>query len=189
MNCNSSYSAVNSNKPNILTQAEWIDLAQFSDHSPPESALSYLENALIKARFASKISGLPALADDSGLSVRALAGAPGIYSARYAGDKASDADNIHKLLEAMQHQHDRHACYYCALVWLAHAQDPTPKVAIASWCGEIALEAKGEGGFGYDPIVFMPDLGCTVAELSQVQKSRLSHRAKALQQLLRQFCA
>ena len=143
-----------------------------------ETGSTFIENALIKARHAAAISGLPAIADDSGLCVPALGGAPGIYSARYSGE--GDAGNNRKLLAALAGNADRRAYYVCLIVYLHHANDPLPLTAQGLWCGTITETPRGDGGFGYDPL-FIPD-GCdkTAAELDTDEKNRISHRAKAL---------
>lgn len=154
--------------------------------SVEETGLTFIENALIKARHAARVTGLPAIADDSGLAVDALQGAPGIYSARYAGETASDTDNLNKLLTAMQDVPDaqRQAAFHCVLVYLAHADDPTPIVCYGRWPGMIAREPSGQGGFGYDPIFYVPEQQKSAAEMSKAEKSALSHRGQALQQLM-----
>lgn len=154
-----------------------------------ETGLSFIENAIIKARHAAAETGLPAIADDSGLAVDALGGAPGIYSARYAGEAASDTANIAKLLEALQHvpQPQRTAQFHCVLVYMRHAKDPTPVVCHGIWHGIIADAASGSQGFGYDPVFFVPTEGCTSAELAPGRKQQLSHRGKALALLLQQL--
>lgn len=166
-------------------------IPQSSFNVPPveERGLSFVENALIKARHAAKYSDLPALADDSGLAVEALGGAPGIYSARYAGPGASAQDNIKKLLNAISSLsgEDRRARFYCALAFVKHYHDPTPVICQAEWEGTLLNKPVGAGGFGYDPIFFVPALNCTAAELSAQQKNTLSHRAKALSLLSAQF--
>ena len=153
--------------------------------SPVEDGLSFVENALIKARHAARITGLPSLADDSGLEVPALGGAPGIYSARYAGEGASDQDNIDKLLEQMQslRHGQRQARFRCVIVFMRHAEDPVPIICEGAWDGHIAESAGGEGGFGYDPVFCVAGDSRTAAELAPEEKNRLSHRAMALQQL------
>ena len=153
--------------------------------SAEETGLTFIENAILKARHAAQITGLPAIADDSGLAVDALGGAPGIYSARYAGVDASDQQNLEKLLDALQDVPDdqRQAQFHCVLVYLRHAEDPTPLVCHGSWPGVIAREAA-DGGFGYDPIFFVPSEGKTAAELSREEKSAISHRGQALKLLL-----
>lgn len=154
--------------------------------SAEETGLTFIENAILKARHAAAITGLPAIADDSGLAVDALGGAPGIYSARYAGEDASDLQNLNKLLTALETVPDgkRQAQFHCVLVYLRHAEDPTPLVFHGSWEGEITRSAAGEGGFGYDPIFYVPALGKTAAELSREEKRAVSHRGKALTLLL-----
>ncbi|BBR81711.1 non-canonical purine NTP pyrophosphatase [Klebsiella quasipneumoniae] len=154
--------------------------------SAEETGLTFIENAILKARHAAQITGLPAIADDSGLAVDALGGAPGIYSARYAGVDASDQQNLEKLLDALQDVPDdqRQAQFHCVLVYLRHAEDPTPLVCHGRWPGVIARKAAGQGGFGYDPIFFVPSEGKTAAELSREEKSAISHRGQALKLLL-----
>lgn len=148
-----------------------------------ETGTTFVENAIIKARHAAKITGLPAVADDSGLEVDALSGAPGVYSARFAGDDASDADNIAKLLQELGDNPSRSARFWCVLVFMKHADDPTPVICQASWEGEISLTPNGNGGFGYDPVFYVPSLDCTAADLNKVQKNAISHRGQALKQL------
>jgi len=152
----------------------------------PETGLTFVENALIKARNASAQSGLPALADDSGIVVDALNGAPGIYSARFAGDHGDDEANTQKLLEDMAQVPDtqRTARFWCAIVYVEHANDPTPIIIQRGWEGEIMREKIGENGFGYDPIFYVPTHKKASAELSAEQKNTISHRGKALQALL-----
>ena len=149
-----------------------------------EPHCTFVENALAKARHASKNTGLPALADDSGICVNILGGKPGILSARYAGEPKSDERNNQKLVEALQNQSDRRAYYYCVIALLRHPEDPQPIIADGSWHGEILLNPRGNGGFGYDPYFFLADLGKTAAELPMEQKNRISHRGKALAQLV-----
>ncbi len=151
-----------------------------------ETAPTFVENALLKARNAARFTGLPALADDSGLEVEALGGAPGVYSARYAGPGASDAANNAKLLEALADfgEEERRARFRCVLVFVRHALDPSPIIAEGSWEGVIAKEPRGEGGFGYDPVFYLPELGRTAAELAPQEKNALSHRGQALRKLL-----
>ncbi|QMT59050.1 RdgB/HAM1 family non-canonical purine NTP pyrophosphatase [Legionella sp. PC997] len=150
-----------------------------------ENGLSFIENALIKARHASLHAGKPALADDSGLVVPALNGEPGIYSARYAGANATDAENIHLLLEKIAHipLQQREAWFYCAIAVVQHAKDPTPIIATGRCKGVIQDIPLGEGGFGYDPIFYIPEFECTVAQLPAKIKNNISHRAHALKQL------
>lgn len=161
-------------------------LSEWSDDSPVETGLSFVENALIKARHASRLTGLPALADDSGLCVTALKGAPGIYSARFAGEDASDADNMRALLEKM-HAHPetaRDAHFVCALAWVEYPKDPVPVLAMGHWYGQLLTAPTGDQGFGYDPIFWVPETQCSAAELTSTQKQALSHRGKAVRQLL-----
>ncbi|WP_087021992.1 XTP/dITP diphosphatase [Thaumasiovibrio subtropicus] len=157
--------------------------SEFNVTDVPETGTTFVENAIIKARHAAKVTGLPAIADDSGLEVDALMGAPGVYSARYAGEKASDQDNIDKLLAAMQGQSQRSARFHCVLVLMRHADDPTPLICHGSWEGEIAEQASGSEGFGYDPVFIVPDLACTAAEMPQQEKKKRSHRGQALKAL------
>ena len=151
----------------------------------PETGASFIENALIKARNASSQSQLPALADDSGLVVDALNGEPGIYSARYAGENATDEDNIVKLLSLMDGEDDRGASFCCAMVFVRHAGDREPIIVEKSWEGQILRELKGHNGFGYDPVFYLPELDCTSAQLSAEEKNRQSHRGQALQEILK----
>ncbi len=162
----------------LVTQAE-LDIA-----GVPETGGSFVENALIKARHAAARAALPAIADDSGLVVPSLGGAPGIVSARYAGEAARDSDNNAKLLRALAGGGDHAAYFYCVLVYLASATDPTPEIAIGRWCGTIIDPPRGTDGFGYDPHFLVPALGKTAAELSLADKNRLSHRGQACRRLL-----
>lgn len=165
---------------------ELIAQSKFGIASPEETGLSFVENALLKARHASQLTGLPALADDSGLCVDALDGAPGLYSARYAGPKASDADNRARLLQAMVDVpvSGRSARFVCVLTLLRHPKDPIPLIAEGRWEGSVGSVEHGEGGFGYDP-VFLPDdaSGSTAAQLAPERKAALSHRGHAVRQL------
>jgi len=163
---------------------EVVPQSAFDIPETDEPHFTFVENALAKARHAARLSGLPALADDSGLCVEALGGAPGVYSARYAGEPKSDARNNQKLLDALASIDGRHAHYYCALVLLRHADDPEPIIVEGEWHGEILREPRGSGGFGYDPLFLVPHLGCSAAELSNEVKNNLSHRAIAVQKLL-----
>ncbi|MBI5437079.1 MAG: RdgB/HAM1 family non-canonical purine NTP pyrophosphatase [Nitrosomonadales bacterium] len=162
----------------VLTQA------QLGIEEAEEPHFTFIENALAKARHVSRLSGLPALADDSGICVTALDGAPGVLSARYAGEPKSDQRNNEKLLQDMHGVADRRAHYYCVLVLLHHADDPQPLIAEGEWHGEIAHEERGDGGFGYDPLFWLPELGKMSAELSHDEKHAISHRGKALRVLL-----
>lgn len=141
---------------------------------------TFIENALVKARHASRHTGLPALADDSGICVDALGGAPGVYSARYAGQPSSDARNNARLLAELESFSDRRAHYYCVIVFLRHSEDPEPLIAEGVWYGEILREYRGDGGFGYDPLFLIPQLGKTGAEIPIEEKNRISHRGQAL---------
>lgn len=151
-----------------------------------ETGLTFVENALLKARNAAGHTGLAAIADDSGIEVDALNGAPGIYSARYAGPGAHDADNLRKLLEALRDvpETERGARFVCLIVFLRHAADATPVIAQGSWEGRILHEPRGSGGFGYDPVFWVPTHGCSSAELPAEVKNGLSHRGQALRALL-----
>jgi len=155
----------------------------------PEPHCTFLENALEKARNASRQTGLPALADDSGLCVEALGGMPGVQSARFAGEPKSDERNNQLLVERMRGEANRRAWYTCVLVLTRHAADPQPLVAQGLWHGEVQAEPSGAGGFGYDPYFWLPSYGCSAAELEAREKNRISHRALALQQLLAQLRA
>ena len=165
----------------VLTQAQ-LDIPDAEEPHP-----TFIENALAKARHASRESGLPALADDSGICVHALGGAPGVLSARYAGEPKSDTRNNQRLLSEMQGVADRRAHYYCVLALVRHADDPQPLIAEGEWHGEIAHEERGDGGFGYDPLFWLPQLGKMSAELSPAEKSLLSHRALAMRVLLQKL--
>jgi len=155
----------------------------------PEPHATFLENALAKARHAARASGLPALADDSGLCVAALGGAPGVHSARYAGPRADDAANNAELLRRLQGVADRRAHYTCVLVALRAGDDPEPLVADARWAGEVIDAPRGRGGFGYDPHFWLPARGCTAAELPADEKNRISHRGQALRELAQRLAA
>lgn len=164
-------------------------VSAFSDEEVAETAPSFVENALLKARHAARVSGLPAIADDSGLEVDALHGAPGVFSARYAGEPSSDAANNAKLLAALRGVPvaQRGARFVSALVWLRHADDPVPLIAIGTWPGRILETAQGSQGFGYDPLFWVEAHGKSVAELTPAVKNRISHRARAMRALLRQL--
>jgi len=159
--------------------------AEFGVTEVPETGLTFVENALIKARHAAHCTRLPAVADDSGLEVDALGGAPGIYSARYAGASADDRENVAKLLEAMRtipHE-QRTARFQCVIVFMRHEADPTPVICQGTWEGSILSAPRGDNGFGYDPLFEVPGLGLSAAQLDAGTKNRLSHRGKALAQL------
>jgi XTP/dITP diphosphohydrolase len=165
---------------------ELVAQSELGIASPPEDASTFVENALAKARHAARASGLPALADDSGLLVAALEGAPGVRSARYAGAAADDAANVARLLAALAHVPagpERAARFVCVVVALAHADDPAPVVAQGEWRGQIAVAPAGGGGFGYDPVFFDPRLGATAAEVDSATKNRASHRGAAMRAL------
>ena len=151
-----------------------------------ETGLTFVENAIIKARHACQHTGLPAIADDSGLEVDALNGRPGIYSARYAGTQASDSANNTKLLQELNDvmEDQRTARYHCVLAFMRHAEDPTPILCHGVWEGRILSTPRGEGGFGYDPLFFVPTHNCAAAELDKAEKNRISHRGIAMAQLL-----
>lgn len=151
-----------------------------------ETGLSFVENAIIKARQAARLSGLPAIADDSGLEVDALNGEPGVYSARFAGEPSNDENNNRLLLEKLRSVPDdrRTARFQCVLVYLRHAADPSPVICQASWEGSILREPRGQAGFGYDPLFFVPTHGCSAAQLEANEKAGISHRGKAMTKLL-----
>ena len=166
-------------------------ISDWTDHSPEETGDTFEANALIKARHAAARSGLPSLADDSGLAVDALNGAPGVYSARYAGDQASDADNNRKLLAALADvpPEQRGARFVCVIALVRSADDPSPLIARGEWKGHIADQPSGDGGFGYDPLFVDPQLQCSAAQLSREDKLARSHRGQAIADLLRQLSA
>jgi len=153
-----------------------------SDAEEPHS--TFVENALAKARHASRSTRLPALADDSGICVEVLDGEPGVHSARFAGEPRSDERNNEKLVKLLADKDSRRAHYYCVVVFLRHAEDPEPVIAEGTWAGEIVAEPRGASGFGYDPHFFLRDFGKTAAELDPRQKNLVSHRGKALRRLL-----
>jgi XTP/dITP diphosphohydrolase len=165
---------------------EVIPQSRFDVPEVAETGLSFVENAIIKARHAARHTGFAAIADDSGLEVDALDGQPGIYSARYAGLGASDQKNLEKLLKDLKKtpEEQRHARYQCFIVYMQHWQDPTPLICQGTWEGCILSAPQGSGGFGYDPIFYLPSYHCTAAELPAEEKNRLSHRGKALRALL-----
>ncbi|MFM2640661.1 XTP/dITP diphosphatase [Vibrio chagasii] len=173
----------------ILSEFGFDVVAQneFNVSEVAETGTTFIENAIIKARHAAKETGLPAIADDSGLEVDFLKGAPGIYSARYSGEGATDKQNIEKLLDAMQgvETEKRTARFHCVLVLMRHENDPTPLVCHGKWEGQILTEEHGENGFGYDPVFFVPEDKCASAELDPSRKKQLSHRGKALASLFK----
>ncbi len=151
-----------------------------------ETGETFIENAILKARNAARQTGRPAIADDSGIEVDVLKGAPGVYSARFAGDNATDSDNVAKLLSQLTdvQSEDRKARFRCLMVYLRRADDPAPLICEGTWSGKVTLTPSGENGFGYDPVFWVPDEGCTAAELNPARKNVLSHRAQALKQLV-----
>ena len=165
----------------IIPQGELGILAAEEPH------YTFVENALAKARHASAGSGLPALADDSGICAHALHGEPGVHSARYAGKNGDDAANNEKLIDALAHESNRGAHYACALVMVQSAHDPEPLIVQTRWYGQIIDQAKGDHGFGYDPYFFLPELGKTAAQLDSTQKNLISHRGQALRELITQL--
>jgi len=168
----------------ILPQSE------FDVVEAEETGLTFVENAILKARNAARYTNLPVIADDSGIEVIALKGQPGIYSARYAGLDASDEDNLNKLIEAIKtlDEVDRNARFVCSMVFLRHAEDPTPLISQGGWDGVVITEPRGLNGFGYDPMFYVPTHDCTSAELLPEIKNQLSHRGQALTCLIKQIC-
>lgn len=168
---------------------EIVPQSDFDVPDVEETGLSFVENAIIKARNASQHTGLPAIADDSGLEVDALNGQPGIYSARYSGPNATDETNNTKLLSQLVDipKHQRSAHFQCLLVFIRHAIDPTPIICQGSWDGEILFEGRGAHGFGYDPLFWVPDYSCSSAELEPATKNKISHRGRAMTILLDQL--
>ena len=163
-----------------------VPQADFGIPEAMETGLSFVENAILKARHAARHSGLPSIADDSGIEVDALNGAPGIYSARYAGEGASDEANLRKLLDALVQvpEGERSARFQCSMVYMRHGEDPTPVICQGTWEGSILLEPAGDNGFGYDPVFHVPSHGCSAAQLDAATKNALSHRGQALRKLL-----
>lgn len=163
-----------------------IQQSEYNVSQVEETGTTYVENAIIKARHAAHITGMPALADDSGIEVDALHGVPGVYSARYAGNDCNDVSNNAKLLSELYKVPDEHrtARFQCVLVLMRHAKDPMPLICQGTWEGIILHEEKGSNGFGYDPLFYVPTHGCASAELDSVEKNRISHRAQALQNLI-----
>jgi len=175
---------------NVLLEASRIQVVPLSAFSVPEveeTGLTFVENAILKARGAARHSGLAAIADDSGIEVDALNGAPGIYSARFAGVGASDQANLERLLEVLRDvpQEARSARFQCLMVYMRHGEDPTPLICQGTWEGRILPAPRGENGFGYDPVFYVPGEDCSSAELPAATKNRLSHRGQALQVLVR----
>ncbi len=163
--------------------------SEFFLTSAEETGTTFVENAIIKARFACIQTGLPAIADDSGIEVDALNGRPGVYSARYAGVNASDAENNNKLLDELAGvpTEQRSARYHAVLAYMRHAEDPTPILCHGTWEGMIIFNPRGDNGFGYDPLFFLPSYNCTAAELNGREKNRVSHRGKAMAELLQRL--
>ena len=177
---------------NKLFADSGIEIVPQSDYDVPEVAetgTTFVENAIIKARHAAQITGLPAIADDSGIEVDALDSRPGVYSARYAGDHATDSENNSKMLAELKGlaNSERTARYQCVLVFMRSATDPVPIITQGSWEGYILQEARGDGGFGYDPIFFVPTHNCSGGELALDVKNTISHRAQALEAMLDEF--
>ncbi len=164
---------------NVIPQSE------FDLETPEETGLTFVENSILKARYVSEQTGLAVIADDSGIEVDALRGEPGIYSARYAGEDATDTENLQKLLLKMKDvdDQDRQCRFHCVIVFLQHAADPTPIICHGIWEGRLLREPVGENGFGYDPIFYVPEHDCASAELLPEQKNLISHRGKALKEL------
>ncbi len=175
----------------LLADLDFTVIAQgeLGIEAAEEPHLTFVENALAKARHAAVHSGLSALADDSGLCVAALQGAPGVHSARFSGPNADDDSNNAELLRRMHGQAERRAHYTCVLVAIASADDPEPLIAEARWSGAIITQPRGAGGFGYDPLFLLPELGRTAAELTPHEKNRVSHRGQAMRELARRFAA
>ena len=166
-----------------------VPQSDFNVINADETGTTFVENAIIKARHACQQTGLPAIADDSGIEVDALNGRPGVYSARYAGENASDASNNQKLLQELTGvpTEKRTARYHAVLAYMRHADDPTPILCHGTWEGIILTEPRGAGGFGYDPLFFVPTHNCASAELDKAEKNRISHRGKAMQELLQKI--
>ena len=166
---------------------EVLPQAQFNVPEAEEPHFTFVENALAKARHASRLTGLPAMADDSGICLSALGGEPGVHSARYAGEPKSDERNNQKMIADLEGTADRRAHYVCVLVLVRHADDPQPVIAEGEWHGEIISTPQGENGFGYDPYFWVPEKGCTVAQMPADDKNAMSHRGKALRRLIKQL--
>ena len=167
-------------------EIEVLPQSEFDIPEAEETDLTFVENAILKARHAAHLAGLPAIADDSGIEVDALNGAPGIYSARFAGKGASDSDNLRKLLEELKDvpEQNRTARFQCLMVYMRHEKDPTPIICQGTWEGCILFEPRGSGGFGYDPVFYVPTHDCASAELAPDEKNRLSHRGQAIRKLV-----
>lgn len=167
-------------------EIEVVPQAEFGVEEAEETGLTFVENAILKARNAAQHTGLAAIADDSGIEVDALNGAPGIYSARYAGKGASDQQNLEKLLLELANtpEEKRSARFQCLIVYMRHAEDPTPLICQGTWEGRILNQPQGENGFGYDPVFYVPEHNCSSAELPAEVKNRISHRGQALRLLM-----
>jgi len=168
---------------------EVLPQANFNVPEAEEPHFTFVENALAKARHAARLTGLPALADDSGICVSAFDGEPGVHSARFAGEPKSDERNNQKMIADLEDKADRRAHYVCVLVFVRHADDPQPVIAEGEWHGEIVATPQGENGFGYDPYFWVPEMGCTAAQLPAEAKNTMSHRGKALRKLIEQLQA
>lgn len=168
---------------------EILPQSEFAVPDAEETGLSFVENAIIKARHAAECTGLSAIADDSGIVVNALGGRPGIYSARFAGKNATDKENLQKLIEEIKPlaEHERVASFVCIMVYLAHQDDPIPVITQGIWDGILVTEPRGKNGFGYDPVFFLESHNCTSAELPPEIKNQLSHRGKAIRKLLKKL--
>ena len=168
---------------------EVVPQSDFGVPEVPETGTTFVENAIIKARHAAELTGLPAISDDSGIEVDALDARPGVYSARYAGEKASDTDNNNKMLAELQGvpEAQRNARYWCVLAFMRHHNDPVPIITQGSWEGRILQAPLGDGGFGYDPIFYVPTHNCSSGQLTMDEKNKISHRALALQAMLEEF--
>jgi XTP/dITP diphosphohydrolase len=168
---------------------EVLPQSDFGVPEVPEAGTTFVENAIIKARHAAEFTGLPAISDDSGIEVDALDARPGVYSARYAGETAGDTDNNNKMLAELEGvpEAERTARYWCVLAFMRHHNDPVPIITQGSWNGRILQAPVGEGGFGYDPIFYVPTHGCSSGELSMEEKNKISHRALALHAMLEEF--
>ena len=168
---------------------EIVPQSEFNIANAEETGTTFVENAIIKARHACEQTGLPAIADDSGIEVDALNGRPGVYSARYAGENATDEKNNQKLLTELKNipTEKRTARYHAVLAYMRHAADPTPILCHGTWEGIILTEPRGQSGFGYDPLFFVPSHNCASAELDKAEKNRISHRGKAMQELLQKI--
>lgn len=168
---------------------QWISQSEFNIPDADETGKTFIENAILKARHAAKLSGLPALADDSGLCVDALNGRPGIYSARYVSKQATAEERNQALLAELKNvpEAERFASYHCVLALVEHEDDPAPLICHGVWEGEILFEGRGKNGFGYDPIFYVPSHDCSAAELSTAEKNRISHRGQVMEQLIEVF--